>query len=367
MTDETGPPPPRHPRRRRSDFDPTYIGPRVARERRRSTPRPTTARPRSPRGATPTSGARPDPGPGPAEVASAGSPVDGPVGAVRAGVAQAQDASTPGRPWLAVSTERALDPAICPFLRSDRGAGLESPVESPDAVNRCAALADPVPQSIRQQSLVCLTSGHVNCPRYLRGAAAVAPVTPKITARPSVSPAIAASAIAVLGAFVLSIGFVATRGGMELATVVPLAPTDPASGVAQVSPTPAVTAASTPEPTGGTGATTTAGPTAAASTLPTASSSPAPSPSPTATPTQASTQTPSTTPKPTAKSDRYAVLVACPDTPKCWIYTVRSGDNLYSIVRWFGVSEARVRAMNPWLAESGLRAGRKLRIPPPTR
>ena len=43
------------------------------------------------------------------------------------------------------------------------------PVEVPDAVNRCAALGESVPQSLRQQELVCLTSAHVNCPRYLRG------------------------------------------------------------------------------------------------------------------------------------------------------------------------------------------------------
>ena len=34
-------------------------------------------------------------------------------------------------------------------------------------------MREAVPQSLRQQELVCLTSGHINCPRYLRGAVVV--------------------------------------------------------------------------------------------------------------------------------------------------------------------------------------------------
>ena len=47
---------------------------------------------------------------------------------------------------------------------------LGPPVEAPDPANRCVAVGAPTPQSARQQELVCLTSGHGNCPRYLRGA-----------------------------------------------------------------------------------------------------------------------------------------------------------------------------------------------------
>ena len=74
-------------------------------------------------------------------------------------------------PWLDRLELRSQNPVICPFLRAvevdDR---LLVPIEAPDALNRCAALQDAIPQSLRQQELVCLTSGHVNCPRYLRGA-----------------------------------------------------------------------------------------------------------------------------------------------------------------------------------------------------
>ena len=79
--------------------------------------------------------------------------------------------------WLPVLDDRSPDPEICPFLprRRRRPTG-RRPIEAPDPANRCAALRDAVPQSLRQQELVCLASGHINCPRYLRGAVVVAEV-----------------------------------------------------------------------------------------------------------------------------------------------------------------------------------------------
>ena len=65
-------------------------------------------------------------------------------------------------------------------------------------------------------------------------------------------------------------------------------------------------------------------------------------------------------------SGRYALLTACPDRSGCWIYHIRSGDNLYSIANYFGVSLKTVQAWNPW-TQSGLKTGRELRIPTPTR
>ena len=83
---------------------------------------------------------------------------------------------------------------------------------------------------------------------------------------------------------------------------------------------------------------------------------------PVATPTPAATSKP--TPRPT--SGRFALLKPCPNQSGCWIYVVRSGDNLYSIARYFGVPLATVKAWNPWTA-NGLKVGRELRIPTPTR
>jgi LysM repeat protein len=74
--------------------------------------------------------------------------------------------------------------------------------------------------------------------------------------------------------------------------------------------------------------------------------------------------TPEATPVPT--SGRYALLTPCPDKAKCWIYVIRSGDNLFSIAKYFGVSLNTVKSWNPWV-NNGLTVGRELRIPPPTR
>jgi LysM repeat protein len=89
---------------------------------------------------------------------------------------------------------------------------------------------------------------------------------------------------------------------------------------------------------------------------------PSPNPTPAATPTPEPTA--KATPKP--KSSRYALLTPCPGTSDCYIYVVRSGDNLFSIAKYFGVPLKTVQAMNPW-TKSGLVAGRQLRIPTPTR
>ena len=148
------------------------------------------------------------------------------------------------------------DPRVCPFLRVvDGGEGLGPPIEAPDPANRCAALHEPVPQSLRQQELVCLSSGHVNCPRYLRGALEVEPAKPVRTPRaaPSVNvtPATAGALAIFLAAFLLSLGFVLANGGVVLTAV---APTPALSGgvlgaIETAPPTPAPTPVPTPEPT----------------------------------------------------------------------------------------------------------------------
>jgi LysM repeat protein len=261
--------------------------------------------------------------------------------------------------------EPARDPRICPFLRSrDGGDRLDAPVDMPDQANRCAALHDPVPQSLRQQELVCLTSGHVNCPRYLRGAMTTATPVARVPKPRIVTPAIAGSALALIGAFLLSVAFVVANGGLVLTAAVS-SPSGAVLGeVDTASPSPGALA-TTPA---------TAEPTAIAtpSPSPTPTTSPAPTPSPTASPTPTPDATPlatpKATPKPTAKSSssRYALLKPCADKTGCYVYVIRSGDNLYSIVNYFGVSLKTVKAWNPWTS-NGLKVGRGLRIPPPTR
>jgi LysM repeat protein len=267
--------------------------------------------------------------------------------------------------WLPVLEDRSPDPNVCPFLRaveagSDGRQRIGAPIEAPAVANRCAALAEAVPQSLRQQELVCLTSGHINCPRYLRGAVVQSePVTVATRSGRTLSPAILGSVAVLVVAFAASVAFVTARGGLELdvaATAVPSA-----SAVAQASPPPSVQPSLSVTPA----------PTAVATPTPTPAPTPSPTPEPTPTPTAAPTPTPEPTPRPTATprptSDRYRLLDPCPNTSNCWIYTVRSGDNLFSIANYFGVSLDAIYARNPWAESTPLRAGQQLRLPPPTR
>jgi hypothetical protein len=260
--------------------------------------------------------------------------------------------------------DRVSDPRVCPFLRVvDGGEGLGPPIEAPDPANRCASQREPVPQSLRQQELVCLASGHVNCPRYLRGTLDVEPVRPVRAPRAAppvnVTPATAGALAIFMAAFLLSLGFVLANGGVVLTAV---APTPALSGgvlgaIETAPPTPSPPPVPTPEPT----------------SAPTATPAPTPTdtPDPTATPLPSLTPEPSAPPPTTAPttkptSGRYALLTACPDRSGCWIYRIRAGDNLFSIANYFGVSLKTVQAWNPW-TQSGLKAGRELRIPTPTR
>lgn len=263
----------------------------------------------------------------------------------------------------AIGEARSPNEWICPFLRAiDDKETLGLPVEAPDPANRCAALRGPVPQSLRQQELVCLTSGHVNCPRYLRGSMGTSePVGPTPVSR-SLTPATAGALVVFALAFVASVGFVVANGGLALSEA---GSTPGVSGnvlgdvtIASPTLTASATAASTPIPSPSPDAFASLSPTA--SPTPTASLTPSASAPPSATPGP----TPKATPRPT--SNRYALLKPCPNTPNCYLYVIRSGDNLYSIANYFGVSATTVQARNPWTA-GGLTVGRSLRLPPPTR
>jgi hypothetical protein len=238
-------------------------------------------------------------------------------------------------------------------LRADLVDGLGPPVEAPDPRNRCTAIGRPTPQSGRQQEIVCLTRGHSNCPRYLRGAHVLTEPATNVRSGPSV--AVLGAAVALAIAATLSVGFLLVRGGFDLALASPsptlLAVAQETPGPTTISldttPTPVQMPSSTPSPTD-----------APPPPLPTPSPSPSATPAPTAT----------LTPAPTPTSDRYALLDPCPSTPNCWIYSVRSGDNLESIVNWFGVPYDTVVSMNPQLPDpTHIHAGDKIRMPPPTR
>ncbi|MHB8892554.1 MAG: LysM peptidoglycan-binding domain-containing protein [Candidatus Limnocylindrales bacterium] len=258
------------------------------------------------------------------------------------------------------------DPSVCPFFRREADGILAAPLGEPDEANRCAAIGAPRPQSIRQQELVCLRPAHVDCPRYQRGTLVVAgPPTPR---RPIAVPraTLAALLVLVLSAGI-SFGFVLQRGGIDLPVVEGRA--TPTALAAVATPTPVATGAITAAPS----TAPTLAPTPSPSPEPTPSPTPAPTPSPTSAPTPtpppsiAPTQAPTKKPTATPSSDRYRLLKPCPDRKGCWIYTVRSGDNLYSIANYFGHSLSTIYAWNPKYPETRLRVGDPIRMPPPTR
>lgn len=242
-------------------------------------------------------------------------------------------------------------PTTCPYFRSLRpGATLAPPVEAPDPVNRCTAGDEIKPQSYRQQELVCLTSGHVNCPRYLRATARVRrrPMARRVVVR-GIGRATGAATVLLAASLVVAVGYLVAGGGLSL----PSRSASPTvAGVASPS-SPAVL------PTTGARESPVA-PSSSPSAIASASPSPTVAPSP--------TRRPERTPRPTPpRSDRYNLLDPCPDRPRCWIYTIRAGDNLFSIANYFGVPLERVYELNPWTREQGLRAGQELILPPPTR
>jgi len=268
---------------------------------------------------------------------------------------------------LADPATRSPRPDTCPFLRTIAASGAAAaPVEIPDAANRCVAVGSPTPQSSRQQQLVCLTSGHGNCPLYLRGTLIAGDAIAAAPPRRGPSAAIVGSILVLIAAAAMSVGFLLVRGGFDLpaVAVVPSLPADGGGGA----PSPTAAAIATPVATSPAASVVESPSAAAPTTAPTPSASPAPAtPSP-ATPAPTPARTPVQTPATGGTAARYALLVKCQGTPNCWIYTVRSGDNFRSIVNWFGVPYDTVLRMNPQIGNpTTIRAGDRIRMPPPTR
>ena len=258
-------------------------------------------------------------------------------------------ASGPFRSGAETDVDRPL--SICPFLSLKLADGTLEPALRLDTANRCIAIGEPLAQSGRQQELLCLAAAHVNCPRFLRGIL-IAGTPPAPPAREPISRPVIGAAFILAAALAASFGFLAVRGGFNLAIPTPSPVLVANVGSAPPSPSPTVAPTATPSP------------------VPSASPSPPPSPSPSPPPsaTPSPTETPPATPKPTpaATSDRFAVITRCPSTSNCWIYVIRAGDNLRSIANWFGVSYDRMMAMNPSL-RIPIHPGDRLRIPTPTR
>jgi LysM repeat protein len=245
------------------------------------------------------------------------------------------------------------EPRLCPFLRALHDGQLADPIGWPDQANACTALGDAAPQSLRQQEYACLASAHVNCPRFVRGVHLMVETAPTpADSGLGLTPAILGALLVLAASFALSVGFVVANGGMDL----PAASASPQAGIESAAPSPAVSTAP------------------AESAPPAESAAPSVEPSAqasveaaTATPTTPAATSTAATATPLPSSDRYVLLEPCGDEPDCWIYTVRQGDNLVSIARYFGVPFEVVRERNPWTETTPLVAGQELRLPPPTR
>jgi hypothetical protein len=249
---------------------------------------------------------------------------------------------------------------VCPFLRTVADDGSPGgPIGRPHEANRCTALGDAAPQSLRQQKYACLASAHVNCPRFVRGG--LDPVEPMAVPGMGLkpTPAIVGALLVLAASFALSVGFVIANGGLDLPAA---ASRSQQAALASAAPSPGASLAASAVP---------ASPSSAPSAGPAASPEPSATPTATASPTRtnapALTSAPSPAETPGSSSDRYDLLEPCPDAPDCWIYVVRSGDNLVSIARYFGVPLEVVGDLNPWTRSTSLVAGQELRLPPPTR
>ena len=250
--------------------------------------------------------------------------------------------------------------ADCPFLRLESDGLLVDPEPAPTDDHRCVAINGPRVLSRQQQELVCLRAAHVDCPRYRRRIAPPRTATHGPIRTPPIPRAIAASLVVLGLSAGISFGFVIQRGGIDLppsaqpSAAAVVATGTPAPVPSSPAPTTEPTAASTPVPT----------------PPPTASPAPAPTPRVTPAPTRAAAATPAATSLPSASggpsASRLAVLKACPDQAGCYIYTIRTGDNLFSIANWFGVPLDTIYAWNPSV-KPGIRPGDQIRIPTPTR
>ena len=186
--------------------------------------------------------------------------------------------------------------------------------------------------------------------------APIVPVAPHLRssrrsgARPARSrpgPLVVAGGILV-AALIVALAFTSIRGGLTLPGGAPGLGTASPSPSAAVSPSPTLA----PSPTLG------------PSPTPTAAPTPSPTPSPMPSPSVAAS--PSGTPQPSLPP-AFVGLKPCTDAPDCYLYRVRSGDNLTQIAQHFGVTKAAIKSLNPEITDPSLiHVGDMIRIPLPT-
>ena len=276
---------------------------------------------------------------------------------------------------------RPVEPDVCPYLRglpppgraqpavaaSEGGAITLEPLAVPDAGNACAADERVMPIGLVQQELFCLRESHVDCPLYHR-ALQLREGKRRAAAREPLPTSIVISFLILGLTFLAVTAYGLSRGGFVLPSPPGGAPSELAAAAPDdreaASPAAVVTPTPARRPSRATG--TSAGPSPTPrqtrpAARPAARATPRPTPRP--------TRRPRATPVPAAAvpvPQRFASLPRCPAPQRCYIYTVRAGDNLYSIANYYRASLDEVVALNPWLRGTGLtvRPGNRIRIPP---
>ena len=241
-------------------------------------------------------------------------------------------AKAPSRPERAATS--AVDTEVAPTTGAVPAIGSAAAAESAATAESAAPTADVdhrVPEMVGVEVAEAAAAGM----------AASDPAGP--VGRPSrtLTPAIVLSLLLLIGSAAAAVSFAAATGGLQLPTRPPVAVVLPSA---------------TPRPT--------VAPTVAATPAPTLEPSPVPTIAPT--PSPLVTIAPTVAPSPAPTSNRYALLIACPDKPDCYLYTIRSGDNLSSIASYFGVPYDTVLKLNPNLALP-IQPGDVIVLPPPTR
>lgn len=154
-------------------------------------------------------------------------------------------------------------------------------------------------------------------------------------ARRALTPAVLASAVFTAACAIVAIGFVASRGGLQM----PVAPSGSAAAIASSAPS--------------------AAPSVAPGTVAPSSSPAAPTAAPTAVPTTVPPATPN--PTPAGSPDPLAALPGCADIPGCYEYLIRRGDSLSGVASRYAIPISIVLALNPEVTDpSTIVVGRTL-------
>jgi len=246
-------------------------------------------------------------------------------------------------------TAPAAIAAICPYLVASDA---ESRVAAPSRDHRCGAVEPPARLPLEQQSRLCLTAGHLECPSYIAATSPIGEHPLVATARPvpqtvptvldRANPLANLSRLGAGGVRAPSLTARATQGVLAGVLIVALALVlvtrlneghPGATGPGPSASHPVATVAPTSSAVGGVGPSPSPAPSGGPGASAAATISPEPSVAPTPSPTR----------KPTS-------------------YRVKAGDTLSSIATRFGTTVAKLMQLNHITDSKSLRVGQLLKL-----